>query len=225
MLDSYLRHLFSDPDMLRMGHGQRLADLNLGLGWIYYGLGRLLRPARAVVVGSYRGFVPSVIARSLLDNVEGGEVWFIDPSLADDYWQDPASVAVTFERLGTPNVRHQRYTTQEFVATEAYAGLKDVGLVMIDGYHSAEQARFDYLAFLPKLGTDAVVLFHDSVTRRSSAFYGADRRYEHTVCLLMDRLKATPGLEVLTLPFGSGVTLVRGVPDSLHWINEPFDTG
>jgi len=223
MMEEYIRKLFADPEMLRMGHAQRLADLNLGLGWIYYALGRLIRPARAVVVGSYRGYVPSVIAKALLDNTEGGEVWFIDPSLADDFWKVPARVTETFQRLGTPNVRHHPHTTQEFVATEAYAGLSEVGLVMIDGYHSAEQARFDYLAFVDKLGADAVVLFHDSIQRRPSSFYGEDRKYDHTVCLLMERLKKTPGLAVLTLPFASGLTLVRGKPESLQWINEPFD--
>jgi hypothetical protein len=164
-----------------------------------------------------------VIAKALLDNTEGGEVWFIDPSLADDFWKEPASVTDTFQHLGTSNIRHYLNTTQEFVATEAYTGLSEVGLVMIDGYHSAEQARFDYLAFVDKLSTDAVVLFHDSIERRSSSFYGEDSKYEHTVCLLMERLKKTPGLEVFTLPFSSGLTLVRGRPDSLQWINEPFD--
>jgi hypothetical protein len=223
MMEPYIRNLFADPEMLRMGHAQRLPDLNLGLGWLYYALGRVIRPARAVVVGSYRGFVPSVIARALLDNTEGGEVWFIDPSLADEFWRAPANVTDTFRRLGTPNVRHHLNTTQEFVATEAYAGLSEVGLVMIDGYHSAEQARFDYLAFVDKLSAGAVVLFHDSIERRSSSFYGEDSKYEHTVCLLMERLKKTPGLEVLTLPFASGLTLVRGRPESLQWINEPFE--
>lgn len=223
MLDSYIRDLFGDPEMLRMGHAQRLADANLGLGWIYYSLGRLLRPARAVVVGSYRGFVPSVIAKSLLDNTEGGEVWFIDPSLADDFWKEPAQVSATFQRLGTPNVRHFPYRTQDFVRTGDYAGLSGVGLVMIDGFHSAEQARFDYLAFAGKLDAEAVVLFHDSIRRRPSTFYGEDQAYEHTVCLLMERLKKTPGLEVFTLPFASGLTLVRGRPESLDWINAPFD--
>jgi hypothetical protein len=223
MLDAYIRDLFADPEMLRMGHAQRLADHNLGLGWIYYALGRLIRPARAVVVGSHRGFVPTVIARSLQDNTESGEVWFIDPSLADDFWKVPERVAETFRRLGTPNVRHFPYTTQEFVTTADYAGLSGVGLVMIDGYHTAEQARFDYLAFVDKLGADAVVMFHDSTRQRTSSFYGEDRKYEHTVCRLMERLKQTPGLEVFTLPFASGLTLVRGRPGSLNCVNEPFD--
>ena len=221
-MQTFIRNLFSDPDMLRMGHDQRLEDLNLGLGWIYYALGRVLRPRRAVVIGSYRGFAPSVLGKSLQDNLEGGEVIFIDPSYVDDFWTAPERVEDHFRRLGTPNVRHHRHTTQEFVTTGAYAELADIGLLMIDGYHTAEQARFDYLAFLDKLSEQALVIFHDSVRLFTSAVYGRDQAYQHTVHLLMERLRRTPGLDVFTLPVARGVTLVRGRPESLQEINAPF---
>jgi hypothetical protein len=223
MTDAFIRTLFADPDMLRMGHLQRQDDLNLGLGWIYYALGRAIRPSRAVVVGSLRGFAPSVIAKSMLDNTEGGEVDFIDPSYVDGFWADPAKVAAHFARLGTPNVRHHLCTTQEFTTTAAYAGLGEIGLILVDGLHTAEQARFDYLAFREKLAPDAVVMFHDSVRRKVSPVYGRDNLYTHTVCLFMERLRATAGLEVFALPFADGVTLVRGKPATLDHIMQPFD--
>jgi hypothetical protein len=221
-METFIRQLFADPDMLRMGHHQRAEDLNLGLGWIYYALGRLARPAKAVVIGSFRGFVPAVLAKALAENVEGGQVLFIDPSWADGFWREPNHVTGHFERLGAPNVTHWRLSTQEFVRTEDYRALSGIGLLMVDGYHTAEQARFDYLAFLDKLAEDSVVMFHDSVQRRMSSFYGEERRYEHTVCELMDRLRRTPGLEVFSLPFGGGLTLVRGRPQTMTVINEPF---
>jgi len=222
-IEEFIRRLYSDPTMLRMGHSQRREDLNLGLGWIYYALGRIIRPSRAVVIGSLRGFAPSVIAKSMLDNVEGGEVLFIDPSYVDEFWADPAEVEAYFRRLGTPNVRHFRCTTQEFMATPTYVELSDVGLLMIDGLHTAEQARLDYLAFLEKLAGSAVVLFHDSVQQRVSSIYGKDKAYAHTVYMFMERLKTTPGLELFTLPFGDGLTLVQGQPQTLSHINRPFD--
>jgi len=221
-MDAFIQQLFADPEMLRMGHHQRLADRNLGLAWIYYALGRVIRPSRAVVIGSWRGFVPAVLARALADNLEGGEVLFLDPSLADGFWMEPESVSAHFRGLGTPNVRHCRLTTQAYVGTPEYRALDAIGLLMIDGYHTAEQSRFDYLAFVDKLAPDAVVMFHDSVVRRDSTFYGEEARYEHTVCLLMDRLRATPGLEVLTLPYGGGLTLVRGRPESRAALERPF---
>jgi hypothetical protein len=211
--------------MLRMGHAQRRDDLNLGLGWLYYALARVIRPKTAVVIGSWRGFVPAVIGKALMDNSEPGEVLFIDPSLVDDFWTDPERVQRHFAGLGAPNIRHSRMTTQEFVASAAYGETGEVGILMVDGHHTAEQARFDYLAFLPKLGPEAIVLFHDSVRRFQSPIYGKDRIYEHTVCLLMDRLRETPGLEVMSLPFDSGLTIVRGHPASLAPIAAPFESG
>ena len=223
MTEEFIRRLYSDPEMLRMGHFQRGEDLNLGLGWMYYALGRIVRPSRAVVIGSLRGFAPSIIAKSMLDNVEGGEVLFIDPSYVNDFWADPAKVETHFRQLGTPNVRHFRCTTQEFAATPDYVELGGVGLLMIDGLHTAEQARFDYLAFLDKLTENAVVLFHDSVRRKASRIYGKDKPYTHTVCVFMERLKQTQGLELFTLPFADGLTLVQGQPENLDHINRPFD--
>lgn len=222
-MEEFIARLFADPAMLRMGHAQRQEDLNLGLGWIYYALARVIRPKTAVVIGSWRGFVPAVIGKSLADNLEPGDVLFIDPSFVDSFWADPEQTERHFEGLGVANIRHVRMTTQEFVVSTDYRDLGEVGIVMIDGHHTAEQARFDYLAFLPKLGAEGVVLFHDSVRRFWSPIYGKDRPYEHTVCLLMDRLRETPGLEVFSLPFDGGLTLVRGRPASLAPIELPFE--
>jgi len=223
-LDNYIAHLFGhDKKMSKMGHGQSVADGNLGLGWIYYALGRAYRVEHAVVIGSLRGFVPSIIARALLDNEKRGAVSFIDPSLADEFWADPDRVREHFNLLGTPNVTHHRYTTQDFIESPEYASMCDIGLLMIDGWHTAEQARFDYLAFMPKLKEEAVVLFHDSISTIETGIYGKKKAYRHSVHLFIDRLKATPGLQVFTLPIASGVTLVSGKPETLDIINQPFE--
>jgi hypothetical protein len=66
-------------------------------------------------------------------------------------------------------------------------------------------------------------MFHDSVRRKVSPIYGMDNLYPHTVCLFIERLKATSGLEVFSLPFADGVTLVRGKPETLDQISRPFD--
>ena len=81
----------------------------------------------------------------------------------------------------------------------------------------------DYLAFLDKLAENAVVLFHDSVRQKVSPIYGKDNLYTHTVCLFMERLRRTPGLELFCLPFDDGVTLVQGRPLTLDIIKQPFD--
>lgn len=221
-LEDFIRKLFADPDMLRMGHHQRAEDLNLGLGWLYYSMVRIIRPEQVVVIGSYRGFAPLVMAKALLDNGGAGRICFIDPSLADDFWMDADAVRRHFMDYGIGNVIHHRCTTQEFIATEPYSALPEVGLLMVDGYHSAEQARFDYLAFLEKLSDTAVVLFHDSIYPRYSPIYDREKPYLHTVHQFMARLRETPGIELFNLPHDSGLSLVRGRPATLDFINAPF---
>ncbi len=63
-LPDWIDQLLDCRELRQMGHAQRRADQNLGLGWLYYSLGRMLRPSKVVVIGSYRGFVPLVLARA-----------------------------------------------------------------------------------------------------------------------------------------------------------------
>ncbi len=210
-LTAWITRLFGSPELRRMGHNQRPEDLNLGLGWLYYGFARLIRPTRAVIIGSWRGFVPLVIARACHDNVEKCDVNFIDPSLADDFWKDAAATRAHFRSFGLDNVRHHLHTTQEFVTTPEYQSLTDINLLFVDGYHTAAQARFDYQAFADRLAPRAIVFFHDSMILRKSGIYGPDQRYDVDVKYFMDELRQDPGLQLLDLPFGTGLTVMRRV--------------
>lgn len=207
--DAWIARLFENTDMLKMEHLQRLEDLNLGYGFLYAALIRIIRAKKAVVIGSLRGFVPLVLARALSENVEGGEVLFIDPSMADDFWKDEAATRAHFASFGVSNIRHFLMTTQEFVETPEYKTLTDVSLVFVDGYHSKEQARFDYEAFKDRLAPHGMTLFHDSTRRKISRIYGEEHRYEHRVVDLMDDFRADPSLQVFSLPLGAGITLVQ----------------
>lgn len=208
----WIERLLAAPHMAGMGHAQSVPDSNLGLGWLYYALARSLRPSISVVIGSYRGFVPIVIARAMLDNAgqsEQGVVHLIDPSMADDFWTDPSRVAAHFESFGVPNIVHHRATTQDFASTPACAAIRDIGMLFVDGYHTAEQAKLDHQTFAPALDPGAVTLFHDSVRERVSRVYGEGRAYLHTVSRYMDELRNDARYDVFSLPQGDGVTLVR----------------
>ncbi|MGE0329834.1 MAG: class I SAM-dependent methyltransferase [Ramlibacter sp.] len=212
-----MRAVLATPGMAAMGHAQDAQRGDPGLGWLYYALARLVKPSIAVVIGSWRGFVPAMLGRALADDGDG-QVQFIDPSLVDGFWRDPHAVQAHFARLGLSNVTHWRMTTQQFVASAAYLQLKETALVFIDGYHSLEQARFDYLAFRHLVPAHGMVLFHDSIRVRPSRIYGEHKVYEHRVRDLMDELRADAGLQVLDLPYGDGLTLVRAVavPEALR---------
>jgi predicted O-methyltransferase YrrM len=82
-------------------------------------------------------------------------------------------------------------------------------MVFIDGYHSEEQARFDYQTFEGLLDPDGVILLHDSVRCEISRIYGTERVYERRVKCFIDELKRDTRLQVFDLPFDQGITLVR----------------
>lgn len=208
-MKDWIEKLYADPEMLRMGHLQRAEDANLGLGWLYYGLARTIRPSAAVVIGSWRGFVPMVIAKGLQDNLEPGRLTFIDPSLADGFWAEADAVERHFAAHDLHNVTHFRLTTEAFVETDAYRQLHDIGILFVDGFHDEAHARFDYEAFKDKLSASAVTVFHDSVRAFVTRVYGRERSYVHDVYRFIDTLRADPQLQVFDLPFASGITLVR----------------
>lgn len=208
-MKDWVERLLDEPELRGMGHGQRREDANLGLGWLYYGLVRATRPRRAVVIGSWRGFVPLVLGKALADNGEGGEVVFLDPSLVDDFWREPARVSAWFARFGVDNVCHHCMTTQAFVRSGAFDAVEDIGLLFVDGLHTFEQAQFDHEAFRDRLAPGALVLFHDSARVRTSRIYGEDRAYEHRVKDYMELLRGDPELEQLSLPVADGVTVLR----------------
>jgi predicted O-methyltransferase YrrM len=162
-----------------------------------------------VCIGSWRGFVPIILAQALRDNGEGGRVTFIDPSLADNFWAEPEKTRAWFAGFGLDNIDHHRLTTQQYVDTDAHRSATPVSLLFVDGFHSAEQARFDHEAFAARLTDDAVVLFHDSIREMNSTIYGKDRPYVHTVHRYIDELKQRDDLQVMDFALDSGVTIVR----------------
>ena len=208
-MDAWLNQLLSEPDMLQMGHGQDAATQSLGLGWIYYGLARALRPRTVVVIGSWRGFVPLIFGKALRDNGDGGRVVFIDPSYVDDFWTGPARVTAHFARFGIDNIDHHCMTTEAFTQSTAFATLKDVGVLFVDVMHTASAARFDYETFRPRLSDDGITLFHDSIWVRTTRIYGADKAYEHRVKDYIDDLRRDSSLDVLDIALAGGLTLVR----------------
>lgn len=208
-MQTWLKKVFKHPQLLEMGHSQTAIDQNLGLGWLYYSQVRLIKPKTIVCIGSWRGFVPIVLAKGLKDNANGGKLHFIDPSLADDFWTNPAKNAKWFGSFGLDNIHHHLATTQEFVSMPAYKKIKKVGLLFVDGYHSAKQAQFDHEAFESVLTSDASIFFHDSIRKMTSRIYGVDKPYNHSVYSYMRKLKKRSDLQCIDFDYGSGVTLVR----------------
>ena len=154
-------------------------------------MARVIRPKQVVVIGSYRGFVPLVLGKALADNLDGGRVIFIDPSFVDDFWKDAQTVRAHFALFGATNIEHYLMTTQQFTQSEAYRSLDRMGMVFVDGYHSEEQARFDYEAFEGLLSPDEIILLHDTACSRVSAFMGSNTPTSSVSDILLINLSKT----------------------------------
>jgi predicted O-methyltransferase YrrM len=204
----FIDKIMDTPDLLQMGHGQTSEDRNLGMGWIYYSLSRLYKPERVVCIGSWRGFVPMLIAKGMIDNLKSGELIFIDPSMVDDFWKDESIVSSYFNEWGLSNIKHYKMTTQEFKESEIYKNLGKIDILFVDGLHTYDQAKFDHQTFEPFLSDKSICFFHDSIESYESDIYGDDNKYEYSVNRYMSELKNL-GYQVLDIPFEFGLSIVR----------------
>lgn len=206
-LPSLIQAMANHRDLWEMGHNQDYDSKDLGLGWIYYGLVRSYRPSVAVVIGSWRGFVPLVVGQGIQDNANQGKLIFIDPSFVDDFWRDQRA-DMYFSSFGINCIRHYCQTSQEFIASKEFSSM-EVDFLFIDGMHTEEQCRLEFEAFYPKLTTTAVTLFHDSRSRVTSHMYGENNLYDHTTYRYIENLRGRPDLQVFDIPIGQGVAIVE----------------
>jgi predicted O-methyltransferase YrrM len=214
-------------DILRhakpLGHHEDPATLNLGFGFLYYALVRMLRPRHVVVVGSGYGFSVVCLALGLNDN-DGGALSFVDPSYSllrhgplhtvggASQWDDPESVRAHFGRFGVDDrVTHFKMTSAEFFAGYAARGLPGIDLAFIDGNHSYEDVRHDFLATLAHMRRNAYILLHDTnIYVREFLGHAGVKRWLKVIEREPARFQA------VDFPFASGVALVR-VLDEGPW--------
>jgi predicted O-methyltransferase YrrM len=199
-----------------LGHNEVPANLNLGFGFVYYGLVRALRPRHVVVIGSGFGFSVACLALGLKDNT-AGQLTFVDPSysmLADGpfktiggkaQWSDAAKVARHFARFGVADVvTHHRLRSDEFFATYDRLGLPKIDLAFIDGSHAFEDVRHDFLATLRHSRKNSYLLLHDTnIYIRELVRHAGVKRWLKMIKRRKDLF------EIVDFPFSSGVAVVR----------------
>jgi predicted O-methyltransferase YrrM len=199
-----------------LGHHEDAATLNLGFGFLYYGLVRTLRPRHVVVIGSGFGFSVACLALGLQDNGDGA-LSFVDPSYSwlkhgplntvggTSQWDDPVRVREHFRRFGVERVvTHFRLTSEDFFATYDARGLAPIDLAFIDGNHAYAAVRHDFLATLRHTHRNSYLLLHDTnIYVRELVRHAGVKRWLRRVA------NATEHFEVVDFPFSSGVALVR----------------
>jgi predicted O-methyltransferase YrrM len=217
-----------DPTMLRtildhakpLGHNEEDDKLNLGFGFIYYGLVRALRPRHTVVIGSGFGFSVVCLALGLKDNGRGN-LSFVDPSYSalkhgpfrtiggTSQWDDPQKVRAHFRRFGVERVvTHYKSTSKEFFDDYPERGLPEIDMAFIDGNHSYRDVRHDTLAVLRNARKNSYLLLHDTnIYVRELVRHAGVKRWLKVLA------REKKHFEVIDFPFSSGVALVRVLTD------------
>jgi hypothetical protein len=212
-----------------LGHHEIPGNLNLGFGFLYYGLVRTLRPRHVVVIGSGFGFSVVCLALAMRDNGRG-QLTFVDPSysvLTDGpfktvggtaQWDDPVKVRRHFARFGVEDiVTHHRMRSDEFFDRYPELGLPEIDLAFVDGSHAFADVRHDFCRTLRHARKNSYLLLHDTnLYVREFVRHAGVKRWLNIV-------KREIGLfEVVDLPFSSGVAIVRVVEENAwRWLESP----
>jgi len=217
-------HFSLRPSLLRdvlrharpLGHNEDAETLNLGFGFLYYGLVRSLRPRHVLVIGSGFGFSVTCLGLGLKDN-GAGRLTFVDPSFSvlkdgplqtfggTSQWDDPEQVKARFARFGIDDiVTHHRLTSSDFFQRYGLLKLPPIDLAFIDGNHAYEHVRRDFMNVLKTARKDSYVLLHDSnIYLREMVRHAGVKRW------LKQISKHKELFEIVDFPFSSGVALVR----------------
>ena len=213
-----------NPEMLKdilhaakpFGHYENRANLNLGFGFIYYGVARALRPKHILVIGSGYGFSVVCLALALKDNGQG-HLTFVDPSysvLKDgpfktvggrDQWSDDNAVNSHFRRFGVDDiVTHYKLRSDEFFAQYDSFSLPPIDLAFIDGSHTYKDVRHDFSKAVEHGRKNSYIFLHDTnIYIREILQHAGVKRW------LKFLRKNDRAFEVVNFPFASGVALVR----------------
>jgi hypothetical protein len=218
-----------DPALIRdifdhakpLGHHESPANLNLGFGFLYYALVRMLRPKHVLVIGSGFGFSVVCLASAMKDNGIG-RLSFVDPSysvLTDGpfktvggtaQWDTPEKVRRHFARFGVADlVMHYRHRSDEFFARYAELALPKIDLAFIDGSHAYDNVREDFLSSVKHAHKNSYLLLHDTnIYVREFVRHAGVKRW-------LKAIKREKELfDFVDFPFSSGVAIVRVLEDN-----------
>lgn len=205
-----------------LGHREDSSTLNIGFGFLYYGLARALRPKHVLVIGSGFGFSVVCLALGIKDNGNKGSLTFIDPSYSlikdgpfktiggTNRWAEPEKVTAHFKRFSVEQiVTHYKYNSKQFFKFYDVLHIPDIDIAFIDGNHGFHQVTYDFNSVLRHSHKNTYIFLHDT------NLYVRELIQHAGVKKLMNSLKQEEEFfEVINFPFSSGVALVRVLKDN-----------
>ncbi len=205
-----------------LGHNENPGNLNLGFGFLYYGLVRAVRPRHVVVIGSGFGFSVVCLGLGLKDNGEG-MLSFVDPAYSllkngpfktvggSGKWKDPDTVSEHFQQFGLGDtITHFKLTSSRFFENYGNQGLPGIDMAFIDGNHSFKDVKHDFLKVLEHSRKNTYIFLHDTnIYIRELLRHAGVKRW-------LNQVKPHEEFfEVIDFPFASGVALVRVMQDEV----------
>lgn len=148
------------------GHEANIKNIDLGYGWIHYGLIRQQKSKEILCIGSRHGYIPAILAQACKDN-HLGHVDFVDGGFGGDdkrawtgtgYWKTKKGQSC-FDYFGLGKYI-TLFVTISIDFFKKYPD-KTYDYIYIDGDHSYEGVSLDYKLFWPKLKKGGYMVFHD----------------------------------------------------------------
>jgi predicted O-methyltransferase YrrM len=200
------------------GHHEKPRNLNLGFGFMYYGIVRALQPKHTLVIGSGYGFSVVCLALGIKDNGKG-KLTFVDPSYSlikdgplktiggRNTWNDPQSVNRRFERFGVQEVvTHYKMRSDELFPQFEKLQLPRIDLAFVDGNHSYRDVMYDFTEVVARSHKNTYIFLHDS------NIYVREALRQAGVNKWLKRVRReSKAFEVINFPFSSGVAMIRVV--------------
>lgn len=207
------------------------ADLNLGFGFLYYALGRILRPRLSIVLGSQKGFSAICIAIGMRDNANGGKMILVDAGYDDQidgprlghggvaFWKDLDGVKRHLDAFGVADMFEVKVMrTSEFAELYRARSLPPVDFLLVDADHSYDGFKYDFETYSGFVRAGGVILCHDTEVEDGyvSRSFGIGR-------YLKEVIGPDPRFEAVSLPIWPGLGIivkrgpVMGAPQKPRW--------
>jgi hypothetical protein len=124
-------------------------------------------------------------------------------------WSEPEKVAKHFSLFGVQDiVRHYKLDNRAFFPRYVSLGLPKIDMAFVDGNHSYENARYDFLGTLMHAKKNSYLFLHDTnIYIREMVRNSGVKRWLKWV------KKEKELFEAVDFPFSSGVAIVRVLQD------------
>jgi len=205
-----------------LGHHEDRNNLNIGFGFLYYGLVRALRPKHILVIGSGFGFSVICLGLGIKDNGNNAALTFIDPSYSllkdgpfktiggNGRWNEPDKVFEHFSKFSVEQiVTHYKYTSEQFFTVYEEMNIPKIDIAFIDGNHAYNQVKYDFNSVLRHSHKNTYIFLHDTnIYIRELLGHAGVKKLLNTV------KQEGEFFEVIDFPFSSGMALVRALKDN-----------